>query len=261
MIWERCNGERHIKPLKGTLMRLVESQEHVATMSMVDTLEEQALLEDMLEGSKPPYPAHTSPRHLDKYDYLLKSPFRYPPLQWGSRFGQTHERSLFYGATSPITVLAESAYYRFVFWYSMQPEHNGAETQTLLNPAINTEHCMFSADYQTDHGIRLQAAPFDEYKDSLTHPRDYSTTQTIGTAMRHAGVQAFEYTSARDQNQGTCVGLFTIEAMKSKKPKDITRWQCQLSAKEVSFKQVGKREVIRFPLERFLVEKKLPGGA
>ena len=38
-------------------------------------------------------------------------------------------------------------------------------------------------------------------------------------------------------------------------------WQCQLTADEVSFKQVGQREVIRFALERFLVDGELPGGA
>ena len=257
MIWERCNGAQHITALKGTLMRLVESQEHVATMSMVDTLDEQALLEDMLEGSKPPYSADTSSDNLAKYDYLLKSPFRYPPLKWGSRFGQTHERSLFYGATNATTVLAESAYYRFIFWYSMHSDQSITPPKAM----INTQHSMFAADYQTERGIQLQAPPFNEYQTSLTHPQDYSASQTIGTAMRNADVQAFEYTSARDEQQGTCVALFTIEAMKSKKPKNLTRWQCQLTADEVSFKQVGQREVIRFALEGFLVDGELPGGA
>jgi len=257
MIWERCNGKRHIKPLKGTLLRLVESQKHVATMSMVDTLEEQALLEDMLEGSKPPYPTQTPGTNLERYDYLLKSPFRYPPLKWGSRFGQTHERSLFYGAATANTVLAESAYYRFVFWYSMQTSDDNPPPK----PVINTEHCMFAADYQTNKGIQLQATPFNEFESQLTHPRDYSATQILGTAMRDANIEAFEYTSARDEQQGTCVALFTIQAMKSKKPKNITRWQCQLSAGNVSFKEVGTREVITFPLESFLVNGELPGTA
>lgn len=57
---------------------MVESQEQVATLQLVDTLEEQALLEELLESSKPPVPADAEPLH-----YLLKTPFRYPPLRWG----------------------------------------------------------------------------------------------------------------------------------------------------------------------------------
>ena len=56
-IWRQCKGERHIRPLQGRLVRLVESQEQVATLQLVDTLEEQALLEELLESSKPPVPA------------------------------------------------------------------------------------------------------------------------------------------------------------------------------------------------------------
>lgn len=77
-IWRQCKGERHIRPLQGRLVRLVESQEQVATLQLVDTLEEQALLEELLESSKPPVPADAEPLH-----YLLKTPFRYPPLRWG----------------------------------------------------------------------------------------------------------------------------------------------------------------------------------
>ena len=113
-IWRQCKGERHIRPLQGRLVRLVESQEQVATLQLVDTLEEQALLEELLESSKPPVPADAEPLH-----YLLKTPFRYPPLRWGSRFGRRHEPSLFYAALKLETAMAESAYYRrawFMCW-------------------------------------------------------------------------------------------------------------------------------------------------
>lgn len=72
-IWERCQGEQHITSISGTLYRLVESQEHIATLDYVDSLEEQALLEDMLENTKPNYPDNST-----SYHYLLKTPFRYP---------------------------------------------------------------------------------------------------------------------------------------------------------------------------------------
>ena len=53
-IWQLCDGERQVRPLRGKLLRMVESQAQVATLHLVDTLAEQALLEELLEASKPP---------------------------------------------------------------------------------------------------------------------------------------------------------------------------------------------------------------
>lgn len=55
-IWSACRETAAPGPLKGTLLRLVESQEQVATNRLVDSLEEQAALEAMLEATKPPCP-------------------------------------------------------------------------------------------------------------------------------------------------------------------------------------------------------------
>ncbi|MCC3263614.1 RES family NAD+ phosphorylase, partial [Paenibacillus polymyxa] len=72
------------------------------------------LLEELIETSKPQLPPSTETLH-----YLLKTPFRYPPLRWGSRFGRRHEPSLFYAALRLETAMAEAAYYRFVLWEGM----------------------------------------------------------------------------------------------------------------------------------------------
>ena len=47
-IWQQCAGERQVRPLRGKLLRMVESQAQVATSQLVDNLAEQALLEDLL---------------------------------------------------------------------------------------------------------------------------------------------------------------------------------------------------------------------
>ncbi len=66
--------------LQGRCWRLVESQEQIATHALVESLEEQALLEQLLDESKPSYP-----QGLQKKHYLIATPFRYPPLpQWHS---------------------------------------------------------------------------------------------------------------------------------------------------------------------------------
>lgn len=245
MIWEACNGSQHICLLKGSLLRLVESQERIATTGYVDTLAEQALLEEMLEDSKPSY------REDGKaYHYLLKTPFRYPPLTWGSRFGRRHEPSLFYGGADVEVVLAESAYYRFVFWASMDAQP--------VKCKILTEHTLFSVNYKSSKGVRLYAAPFDEYLADLTNLNNYLPCQLLGSAMRQAGVEAFEYQSARDPLQGVCVGLFTLKAFAEKRPHEMSQWLCELSASEVSFKQVSSRDVRTFPIESFFIHNELP---
>lgn len=245
MIWEECNGPAQVGPIDGTLYRLVESQQQVATLGYVDTLEEQALLEAMLEDAKPPCPNDSAKLH-----YLLKTPFRYPPLKWGSRFGRRHEPSLFYAGLAVNPTLAETAYYRFVFWHSMAGKPPADR--------IHTQHTLFSARYRTDSGIRLHQAPFDDHRKTLRHPAKYRPCQELGSAMREAGVDAFEYVSARDPDEGACVALFSPLAFVSRRPLRSNRWICELSADEVAFKKDGTRNVTRFSLTSFLYRKRLP---
>jgi len=247
-IWEACQGPAQIRRVAGVLFRMVESQEHVATLGYVDTLEEQALLEEMLDEVKPPYRSHTDGLH-----YLLRTPFRYPPLKWGSRFGRIHEPGIFYGGCSTESTLAEAAYYRFVFWYSMDG--------TPVKELIRSEHTLFSAGYRAERGVKLQEPPFTRYNDAITHPADYAQTQLLGTAMREAGVDAFEYPSARDPRHGLCVGLFSPGAFSEPRPGEQGQWLCELGAREVAFKQVGQSVVSRFAIGIFLRDGELPLSA
>lgn len=233
--------------MQGQLYRLVESQQQVATMGYVDTLQEQALLESLLDNAKPPYP-----QDFSDYHYLLKTPFRYPPLKWGSRFGRTHERGMFYAGLAERTTLAECAYYRFVFWHSMQPQNSAARN------SIRTEHTMFSVGYKTRFGVSLHEAPFDQHRAALTHPSQYSTTQQLGSDMREAGVQAFEYTSARDPDAGHCAALFSAAAFAHSKPNESQQWLCELTADQVSYKHIGDTAVLHFERSLFLADDTLP---
>jgi len=245
MVWAECEGDKQIKPLEGTLYRLVESQEQIATLAYVDTLDEQALLEEMLENSKPSYK-----EDLSDYHYLLSTPFRYPPLTWGSRFGAVHEPSLFYGGVNIEVTLAESAYYRLIFWNSM--------TGAPIKKQIKSEHSLFSVDYQSKMGICLQNPPFNKYYTEIAHPTQYKQSQQLGSAMRASSIDVFEYPSARDPQKGVCVGLFTVHGLKQKRPTDMTHWLCETNANEVLFKQLDSTTIVRFKLEIFLTDGKLP---
>lgn len=248
-IWQICSGNEQIRPLRGKLLRMVESQVQVATLQLVDNLAEQALLEDLLESSKPPLPQDAEGLH-----YLLKTPFRYPPLRWGSRFGRVHEPSLFYAALRLETAMAEAAYYRFVLWSGMAaPPPSGR---------ILSEHSTFEARYRVERGVQLQRPPFSEYLQHLAHPSDYAQTQVLGSAMRASGVQAFEYRSARCSEGGANVALYAPQAFTETRPRNLTPWLCETTAGYVAFKHAQAPDQPRlFSWEQFLVEGRLPQPA
>ena len=245
--WQRCIAEAAPQSLSGTLRRLVESQEQIATNSLVSSLDRQAALEEMLEGTKPPL------RHgTDQLHYLLAAPFRYPPLPHGSRFGTRTEPSLFYGSVSHATVLAEAAYYRFVFWSGMASPP--AEKYV-------TQHTLFGAEYATAQGINLRQAPFIPYQKQLTDPADYRVCQQLGAAMRSASIVAFEFASARDPARGSNVALFTPNALSQATPSAYESWLCETAGEHVRFYARHGTGVHDFPLALFLVKGKLPQPA
>ena len=243
MIWAACGAETRIEPIMGRLWRLVESQEQAATLSYVDTLEEQALLEALLETTKPAAPPGSEGLH-----YLLRAPFRYPPLPWGSRFGRRHEPGILYGGLNLETTLAEAAYYRFVFRASMATPPAGV---------LRSTHTLFSARYATTQGVRLHAPPCDAHRETIAHPTDYGATQALGSAMRQAGVEAFEYPSARRAG-GLCVGLFEPDALVSQRPERLSTWLCEIHPERVFYKRLDSSQVQTFPLSAYLHRGELP---
>jgi hypothetical protein len=243
-IWRAC-AERAVPiELAGTIHRLVESQEQVATNALVKTLAEQALLEDLLEQSKPPLDGERLGLH-----YLLATPFRYPPLPWGSRFGSRFEPSLFYAARTVETVLAEGAFYRFVFWTGMA---------TPPPAPLHTRHTVFAAEVRSARGLALQDAPFAAHESALTDPRDYGATQALGRALRAAGIEAFEYLSARDPRRGRNLALFTPRAFAATEPARLDEWLCDTDAATVTFYSRHGGGFREYPLGTFLVDGVLP---
>lgn len=244
-LWAACHEHLRILPLAGELLRMVESQQQVATLSLVDDLAEQALLEDLLERSKPPLIPGSEGLH-----YLLATPFRYPPLRHGSRFGGRFEPSLFYGGRRLATLLAEAAYHRFVFWTAMsEPPPSGR---------LRTQHGVFRARCRGERGVHLQEPPCADHEGVLRHPAEYGPTQRLGTALRQAGIDLFEFVSARDPAGGVNLALFRPEALVSRAPLGLSRWLCETRATAVTFAPEASPERHVFALDTFLVDGRLP---
>ncbi|WJW76864.1 RES family NAD+ phosphorylase [Thiohalobacter sp. IOR34] len=148
------------------------------------------------------------------------------------------------------TLLHECAYYRFVFWTGM------AEPPPSL---LLTQHTQFSATYH-GQGLCLQAPPFIAYRDTLRSPDDYSASQALGSTMRQAGVQLFEYESARDPEAGINVALYTPIALVSKTPSDQKSWLCETSGSSVTFSSTGG-EALRFDRSLFELDRGFPRPA
>jgi hypothetical protein len=243
-LWAECGPRAEPVELAGEVLRMVESQEQVATQRLVANLRDQDLLESLLERSKPPRPAAT-----DRLDYLLATPFRYPPLRYGSRFGRRHEPSLFYAARGRPTLLAESAYYRFVFWQGMK---------TPPPRPLRTQHTLFGVEIHARHAYCLHRPPFDAHQARLASPTDYRDTQALGSALRNAGADAIEYRSARDAEGGLNVALCTPAAFAAPKPSFREEWLCETVAERVSFRARGVLGVHTLSLEQFTVDGALP---
>ena len=221
-IWGECQEQLASITLTGNIFRVVESQEKVATNALVDTLEEQALLEDMIEQTKPAIPSFAH-----DFSYLLFTPFRYPPLKHGSRFGGRFEPGLFYGSRTLTTALAETAFYRLHFWFDM----------SVPPPAgkIKTQHTAFTAQIKTDKGLKLQTPPFSKFEMNLTDKTSYGDSQKLGTSMRENNIEAFESLSARDVAKGLNIGLFKPTVLSEKNPGSVISLFCSTDKQGVEF--------------------------
>jgi hypothetical protein len=248
-LWQSLGGARRVRPIAGYPFRAVESQHLISTRKLVDTDEEQRVLEELIEAHKPPRKDGASRR----LHYLLYTPFRYPPLRHGSRFGTRDETGIWHGSLERRTVLAETAYYRLLFLEG---------TRAVLAP-LDLELTVFRVRVRTRRGIDLTRPPFDAHEGELASKARYAATQALGRAMRAAGVEAFRYTSARDSRGGANLGVFSVRAFAEKQPSGVETWFCRLDHARVEFseKSVFMRRSFAFPRDEFLVRGRLPSPA
>lgn len=169
-----------LEPLCGSALRYVESQSLIATTEFVDTAEEQHRLETLLDAAKPALPPDVAQMH-----WLLRSAFRYPPLPYGSRFGQSTERGILYLSEQRAALVAEMAFYDYQFYAGMvePPPTPVRRSHTVIRVAVATEQA-------TDTRQQPDSKP-------LSAPDSWQASQAFGTQAREAGVEVIRYPSAR----------------------------------------------------------------
>ena len=182
----------------------------------------------------------------------MTTPFRYPPLKFGSRFGSRLQPSLFYGAERLRTALAESAYYRLLFYSAM--------STAPASQKMTTEHTVFGARYATHKGAQLHKFPFSRFIKELTSPTSYELTQALGSRLRGLGVDLFLYTSARDTQKGINIALFRPTPFIDRKPVFQSRWLCETTSQGVTFYNKAQGSHY-YAMEEFTINGKLPSPA
>lgn len=218
-------------PSSGRWWRLVEAQHRVSTMKLVDTVDEQSLLEDILESSKRRFPPE-----CEGLNYLLATPFRYDSAYpYGSRFRRAgFTKGVFYAAKRIETALAEMAFYRLLF-YAESPA-----TPLPVNPA---EYTAFAADIHTDAAIDLTKPALSRDAASWTDLTNYGPCQNLADTAREASIQAILYRSVRDPGRGNNIALLTPLGFKSKRPVARTSWRIRLS-------KIGIQALCEQPVQR-----------
>ena len=193
---------------RGLGWRVVEAQHKVSTLKLVDTAREQALLEDILEDSKPALPEDCAGLH-----YLLATPFRYRPYPQGSRFRRSgHTPGVFYAAERVETALAEMAFYRLLFF---------ADSPETPLPTNAADYTAFAVRLETVHAVDLTRPPFDA-DTRLTDPVDYEACQALAERVRGEGAELIRYRSVRDPRGGANLAVLSCRAFAEKTP---GRWQ------------------------------------
>lgn len=246
-IWMQCAGSSELRTLAFTPWRVVEAQHLLSTRKLVDSAAEQELLEEMIDSVKPKDGTNGA------FHYLLFTPFRYPPLRHGSRFGTRQERGIWYGSEEKQSAFAEVAYYRLLFI---------AGSHASIAPLAATLTA-FTVRVRSERAIDLTSKPFDEFRATISSPTSYDEAQALGAAMREAGVEIFRYRSAR-ANDGCNVGVFTPLAFHKSKPQKFETWHCTATASAIDFVRadfVGRREHEVFDRARFEIDGALPAPA
>jgi hypothetical protein len=235
--WTAAELSSDARPAAGRAWRVVEAQHRVSTLKLVDTPEDQAILERLIDDTKPAVPPEC--RHLD---YLLFTPFRYGTYRHGSRFRRAgNTEGVFYASDNPETAIAETGFYRLLFY---------AESPDTPWPTNASSYTAFAVEYATGRASDLTVPPLAEHRDLWTDLNDYSHCQDLADAARAAGIEAIRYESVRDPHHRMNVALLRCTAFARREPVRRQTWWLLVS-------EYGVRAVCESPPSVLALERAL----
>ena len=232
------------EPRSGSCWRVVEAQHVVSTAKITDTREEQAIIESLIEETKPFIPAEC--RHLS---YLLYTPFRYRPKFRGSRFRRADSvEGVFYAAEEVETAVAEMAFYRLLFF---------AESPSTPWPSNPGEYTAFKAAFQTNHAIDLATAPLSVDHEAWTNLSDYAACQDLADAAREGGIDVIRYQSVRDRHRRANLAILRCRAFAQ--PKEVRRqtWRFHTDAGGLRAICEAPRQTLAFDRDVFAADPRM----
>lgn len=244
--WTEDALRSETRPHSGSAWRLVEAQHMVSTMKLLDGISEQAILEEILEESKPPVPEEC--RHLD---YLLSTPFRYRPYPDGSRFRRAGlTPGVWYGAEHPETAAAEMVFYRFLFF---------AESPETPFPDDAAEYTAFSAAISTPVSIDLTTGSLADDHARWTHLTDYGPCQDLAETARGVGAEVIRYTSVRDSEGRANLAVLTCHAFAEPHPVERQTWRIRIGRTGAQALREHPRLGLEFGCDAFAPDPRLDG--
>ena len=196
--------------------RVVEPQHRISTAKLTDTTDEQNLLENVIEETKPKIPPECQHLH-----FLLKTPFRYgSPYPKGSRFRRAgYTPAVFYASENPDTAIAESCFHLLLFY---------DDSPNTKWPANASEHTVIAVEYATGLSIDLTRPPFDDRTAAWMHLTRYDECQELAELARGANIELIKYASTRDPKSRINIALLTCAAFATPKPVAYQTWRILL---------------------------------
>lgn len=233
-MWTAAALASEARSFAAELWRIVEDQSFAATIRITDTIDDQALLERLLDDTKPLWP-----REVAGYDFLIATPFRYRPYPFGSRFRRARQpEGVYYASEAVETAAAELAFFRLLFFL---------ESPGARHPASPVQHTAFSIRAATERAIDLTKPPLDGDRGLWTHPTDYGPCQGLADEARQAGLQAIRYESVRDPRHGANAAILAIAAIADRTPRARQSWRFFVRASAVQAWCESPRLTLEFP--------------
>jgi hypothetical protein len=238
--WTPASLSPELRHYREWVWRLVDAQYHVSLRKLTDSLAEQALLEGLVEETKPAVPVEC--RGLDP---LLSTPFRYALYKDGSRFRRAgYTPGVYYAAEEVRVAVAEKAFYRLLFF---------AESPDTPWPVNPLECTGFSVDVQSHRSLDLTEPPFDADASVWRHPVKYSRCQEFADWARVDRAELLRYWSARSPG-GVCVAVLTCAAFAETQPqRGYETWRIGVS-------RTGAYAIREFPTDRIEFDRSYFGS-